>query len=474
MNATNKTYIQQKNLQSVQRPDYKMEIIEILRSNLIPKIKRERILAYHEKDIASTFTLLSEEERHRLYLILDTEDLANILEHSEHPETYISELGIRKKIDIMLQFEITTTIECFRRMEKGERTAILEMMNDEARREIIFLNSFDKEEIGSRMSTNYILLHSGLSIREAMHSLVEQAAEHDNISTIYVVDHDKAFIGAIDLKKLIIAREGTKLNAITMTSYPYVYANERIEDCISRMVDYSEDSIPVLDSKNKLCGVITSQEIMQLVDEELGDDYAKLAGLLSEEDLHEPLKKSIQKRLPWLVILLGLGLFVSGIVGMFENVVAHLPLIIAFQSLILDMAGNTGTQSLAVTIRVLMDEHINGRQKRHLIAKEANIGLINGIILGLLSFLLIGLYLIFIKGQPAITAFVVSFCTGTALLAAMFLASVSGTTVPLVFKKLHIDPAVASGPLITTINDLVAVVIYYGLTWILLIHILHL
>ncbi len=259
-----------------------------------------------------------------------------------------------------------------------------------------------------------------------------------------------------------------------MTSYPYVYANEQIDDCLGRIKDYSEDSIPVLDSDNKLIGVLTSQDVMELVDDEMGEDYAKLAGLSAEEDLKEPLKESIKKRLPWLVVLLGLGMVVSSVVGVFEGVVAQLPLIIAFQSLILDMAGNVGTQSLAVTIRILMDENVSGKQKFILVTKEARVGLTNGLILGILSFIFIGLYLVALKNQVVTAAFAISACIGIALLLAMILSSLSGTLIPLMFKKLKVDPAVASGPLITTINDLVAVVTYYGLAWILLINVLQL
>ena len=174
------------------------------------------------------------------------------------------------------------------------------------------------------------------------------------------------------------------------------------------------------------------------------------------------------------MVLLGLGLVVSSVVGMFEHVVAHLTLIVSFQSLILDMAGNVGTQSLAVTIRVLMDEQISGRQKLFLIGKEAHVGLVNGLILGMLSVVCIGLYLVALKGQTVMMAFSVSLCTGIALLVSILLSSICGTAVPLAFKKMNVDPAVASGPLITTINDLVAVVSYYGLAWLLLIRVLHL
>lgn len=469
-----KPTIQNEELITTQHPDYKSEVVTLLRSNLTPKIKQERILSYHENDIAAALDILTEEERNRLYHILDTDTLANVLEYSETPNTYINELGIRKRIDVLLHFEITTTVEYLRQMEKADRNMLLELMDNDIKREIILLSSFNEDEIGSKMTTNYISIHAGTSIRQAMRELIEQAADNDNISTLYVIDEEETLIGAVDLKDLIIARDNTDLDSITMTSYPYVYANEQIEDCIERIKDYSEDSIPVLDSDNKLKGVLTSQDITQLVDDEMGDDYAKLAGLSSEEDLQEPLKKSILKRLPWLIILLGMGLLVSSVVGIFEHVVAHLTLIISFQSLVLDMAGNVGTQSLAVTIRVLMDEKISGRQKLYLVGKEARIGLVNGMVLGILSFLFIGLYLVALKGQSILLAFAVSLCTGVALLVSILLSSIAGTVIPLVFKKLHIDPAVASGPLITTINDLVAVVTYYGLAWILLIYVLHL
>ena len=307
-----------------------------------------------------------------------------------------------------------------------------------------------------------------------MRELISQAADNDNISKIYVTDDEQTFYGAIDLKDLIISRENTDLEDIIMTSYPYVYAREMIEDCIERMKDYSEDSIPVLDNQNKILGVITAQDFVQVVDDEMGDDYAKLAGLSSEEELNEPVRESVKKRLPWLVILLGLGLVVSSVVGLFEGVVAQLTIVICFQSLILDMAGNVGTQSLAVTIRVLMDENLDGRQKIGLVWKEARVGLTNGLILGVFSFLAIGVYIGVIKHSPFPFAFAVSACIGAALLLAMIISSISGTVIPIIFNKAGVDPAVASGPLITTVNDLVAVVTYYGLAWIFLIQAMHL
>ncbi len=128
-----------------------------------------------------------------------------------------------------------------------------------------------------------------------MSSLIRQAAKNDNISTIFVVSSQQKFYGAIDLKDLIIARQDHPLEELVVTSYPYVYAEEEIDECIERLKDYSEDSVPVLDNDNRLLGVITSSSIIELVDDEMGEDYAKLAGLTAEEDLKEPLKESMKK-----------------------------------------------------------------------------------------------------------------------------------------------------------------------------------
>lgn len=334
-------------------------------------------------------------------------------------------------------------------------------------------SSYDAETVSSRISVNFVCIPNGISVKEAMRQLIVQAACSDNISTIYVVDNNNVFLGAIALKDLIIARDGQSLDEFTVTSYPYVYAAEPIEACIPRIRKYAGDSIPVLDDRNRLLGVLTAQDLSEIIGDEMSEDYARLAGLQSEEDLLEPLSKSIVKRLPWLLVLFGLGLIVSGVVGLFETVVASLTLIVFFQSLILDMAGNVGTQSLAITIRVLTDEDLSAKQKLSLALKEAKVAFFNGLILGMVSFICIGLYLRFFKGEALTVSFSVSFCTGVSLLVSMLLSGISGTVVPIIFKKLKIDPAVASGPFITTVNDLVAVVIYYGLAWILLINVLH-
>ena len=409
-----------------------------------------------------------------MYRILGDELTSEIFAYVEDVGKYIEEMDAEKAADIIESMDADDAVDVLDELDDGKSEEIFQLMNEDAREDVKLIHSYDEDEIGSRMTTNFIEIQRGSTIRQAMRELVTQAAENDNISTLYVSDTDGTFYGAIDLKDLIVAREYMNLEDLIQTSYPYVYAKENINECIEELKDYSEDSIPVLDNDKHIIGVITSQDIVEVVDEEMGEDYAKLAGLTAEEDLQEPLRESIKKRMPWLIVLLFLGLLVSSVVGIFEKVVAELTLIVCFQSLILDMAGNVGTQSLAVTIRVLMDEDISGKEKLQLIAKEMKIGFCNGTILGILSFICIGIFIAVVKGKGFYFGFAVSGCIGAALLLAMLISSAVGTCIPLFFKKINIDPAVASGPLITTINDLVAVITYYGLSWLFLLEILQL
>ncbi|WP_167956101.1 magnesium transporter [Anaerosporobacter faecicola] len=450
------------------------ELIAIITSKAADQEIREKLDDYHENDIAEALENLEEPERKRLYRILGVEKVSEIFTYLDDVGMYLEELDVQKAADIIENMDADDAVDALEEVDSSIREQLIQFMTKEAKDDIELIQSYDEDEIGSQMTTNYIEIDRSLTIRQAMKLLIEQAEDNDNISTIYVKDEKEKFYGAIDLKDLICARDYVELESLISTSFPFVRAHEKINDCIERLKDYAEDSIPVLDDTDTLIGVITSQNIVEVVDDEMGDDYAKLAGLTAEEDLNETLLQSMKKRLPWLFALLILGMVVSSVVGMFEKVVSQIALIVCFQSLILDMAGNVGTQSLAVTIRVLMDEQLTAKDKMKLVWKEIRIGFSNGLLLGVLSFLFIGLYIMILKGKSAVYAFSISACVAVALIVAMTISSFVGTTIPMFFHKIKVDPAVASGPLITTVNDLVAVVTYYGVAWILLIQVLNL
>ena len=461
----------------MQKKNYVQEILDIIHSGLPQAELAEKLSDYHENDLADALADLTAEERRKLYAILGVEQVAEIFSYLDDAEPYLKELPPEEAAQVVSHMDSDDAVDALDDLEEEDKEKIVHQMDKvdkDAADDVKLLLSYDEDEIGSCMTTNYICIRKDMTIRQAMSELVKQAGENDNISTLYVVDENERFYGAIDLKDLIVARADDSLEKLIARSYPYVTDHEKISDSIDRIVDYAERSLPVLNESGKLLGIITSADVVELVNDQMGDDYAKLGGLTSEEDLNEGVFQSVKKRLPWLVALLFLGMLVSSVVGAFESVVAVLPIVICFQSMVLDMAGNVGTQSLAVTIRVLVDENLTTSKKLHLLFKEMRVGLVNGALLAVMALGFLGVYIHFFKAYAWGQAFLLSGCVGISLIVAMVISSLVGTVIPMLFHKIHIDLAVASGPLITTINDLVAVVVYYGLAMIVLIEMFHL
>ncbi len=455
-------------------PDYVKELIRLIRSGTAGDALAAKLDNYHDNDISNALDELTAGERKILYHTLGDERVSEIFAYLDDPGKYLGELELERAADIIENMDADDAVDVLEEIDEETRKQLIELIDEESKEDIKLICSYEEDEIGSKMTTNFIEIGKSLTIKQAMRSLIAQAEENDNISTLFVEDDDGTFYGAIDLKDLIVARNYMDLESLITHSFPYVRDHETISDCIERLKDYAEDSIPVLNERSELIGVITAQDIVEVVDDELGDDYAKLAGMTEEADLEESLVESIKKRLPWLIVLLGLSMCVSTVTSLFEGVISQLAIIVSFQSVILGMSGNVGTQSLAVTIRLLMDENLETRQKVGMIFREMRIGFSNGLILGILSSALIGGYLCLLKGKAPQYAFAISLCAGIALLMAMTISSIVGTSVPMFFKRINIDPAVASGPLITTVNDLIGVVTYYGVAWLLLINFLHL
>ena len=375
---------------------YVEELIEIIRAGLSREDLVDWLFDYHDNDIADALELLTPEERKRLYSALGAERVAEIFVYLDDGDVYLKELSLKQQAKVISEMDSDDAVDILEEVDDDTKCKILGMLDKEASEDVQLLLSYDEDEIGSYMTTNFILIHNDLTVREAMRELVKQAGENDNISTIYVVDRAEQYYGAIEPQDLIIAREHTELEDLISRSYPYVVDHEKISECIEKIKDYAEDSIPVLLEDRSIGGIITTQDIVEIVDDEMGGDYAKLAGLTAEEDLNETTRESIRKRLPWLVIL---------------------------------------------TVMAL---------------------------------LFLGDYIHLFKGFSLGYSMMISACVGVSLVGAMVVASLVGTLTPIFFKKVGVDPAVASGPLITTINDLVTIVVYYGLVAVVLIDIIHL
>ncbi len=456
--------------------NYVEELLHLIKSNDEAHIKEE-LENYHESDIAECIPFLSKDEEEKLFRLLGDDRLSDVLSYASEIEEILEDLPEEKTADIVERMDADDAVDTLQELDEEDRENILSLMDKDAQEDVRLILSYDEDEIGSVMTTNYILVNKEDKVKDAMKKLIDQAKDNDNITTIFVEDNEHNFAGAIDLKDLICARKDTPLEDILIENYPTVDGHNKTSLCINDIRSYAEHLIPVLDN-NQLVGVITSDDITEVVDEEMSEDYHKFAAITSDSDIDEGVFTSLKKRLPWLILLLGLGLIVSMLISNFEAIIAALPVMVFFQSLILDMAGNAGTQSLAVTIRALSDEEITSKKKAILIFREVRVGLINGLLLGIISGFICFLYLyltrIPIHGEFNIQdTLIASLIVGSSLCIAMGLASFAGTMIPMLFKKIHVDPAVASGPLITTINDVVAVLCYYGLTFLLFYIYLH-
>lgn len=450
------------------------EIVDIINSENTTEEKIKLISQYHEHDIANSLKYLTKEQRLHLYKFLDDETVAEMFSYLDDVDDFISEITPKQASVIISNMDNDDAIDVLDELDEVTKNNIVDLLDKESKKDIDILYSYTDDQIGSKTTSNYITISKINSIKEAMRKVIMEAADNDNVSIIFVNNLDGTFYGGLELRDLIIARPTDDLLDLIKTSYPTFRGTEQIEDCVNELKEYALDQIPVLNENDKLIGVITQDDIVDVIDEQLGEDYAKLAGLSSEEDIDEKVSLSVRKRLPWLFILLGLGLINAVLTSLFENVVQTLALVVFFQSFVLGMSGNSGTQSLAVTIRTITDEKINGKIMRQMIWKELRIGFVDAFFIAITSFAVVIAFLAIRSGITnnifdSDVSFKLSFVVSISLLVAMTFSSANGCFVPLILNKFNIDPAVASGPFITTLSDAISVVLYYGLAYMLFI-----
>ena len=274
--------------------DFIQEILEIIRSNLPNEQIKEKLLEYHDSDIADVLDYLDEEERLRVARILGVEEVSEVITYMEEADVLLDQISNEKVADIIENLDADDAVDLLQEMEEEDQEKILDLIEDkEVREDIELILSFDEDEIGSLMTTNYITILETDSVSLAMKKLIEQASENDNISTIFVTKENGEFIGALQLNDLIIARKQDKLEDKIMYNYPSIEAKAKIDESINSIKEYYEDIIPVVDEKNILIGVLTANDLVELVTEEATEDYHRLAGLTEEEEVDESIFQSI-------------------------------------------------------------------------------------------------------------------------------------------------------------------------------------
>ena len=270
------------------------EIIDLIRNSTDDDALRLALEDYHDKDLAEALEELSAEERKKLYRIIGPERTGEVFSFvKDDVDTYINEISINEAAKIVEEMDTDDAVDLLEQVDDTIEEKLLAKMDDKVEEEIRLIQSYDDDELGSLMTTNFIKLNILYTVKQAMRELIKQSEDNDNIDTLYVVDNNGLFCGVVDLRDLIKARESDKFTELVITSFPVLYDHEKITDCLDEIREYSENSLPVLDQEQHLLGVITSTDIIETVDEEISDDYAKLGGLSSQEDLDEPLLQSL-------------------------------------------------------------------------------------------------------------------------------------------------------------------------------------
>ncbi|CAM3769040.1 magnesium transporter [Mesobacillus thioparans] len=432
-------------------------LLEALYSEKIDDFRAE-FLDLHPYDQAEFFSELEDEDRAKVYNFLSPEEMADLFENLEADEEdfkdVLAQMNPNYAADMLSNMYADDAVDVLNELDKDQVASYLTIMDEEAAQEIKDLLHYEEYTAGSIMTTEFIAISANQTVRSAMYILKKEAPRAETIYYIFVVDEEKRLAGVISLRDLIVADDETMIGEVMNDRVVSVSVGEDQEEVARMMRDYNFLALPVVDFQNHLLGIITVDDIIDVMEEEASDDYSKLAGIADLDTVDRNPLAAAKKRLPWLIILLFLGMFTASLIGRFEETLDQVAILAVFIPLIAGMAGNTGTQALAVAVRGIATGDLEKENKWSIILREAGTGLITGAVCGIL----VAFVVYFWKGE-----FFLGVLVGISIFVTLIFATLAGSLVPLLMHRLKIDPAVASGPFITTINDIISILIYFGI-----------
>jgi magnesium transporter len=422
------------------------------------KTFRDEYLMLHPYDRAVFYEKVNEDQRKMIYYFLSPQELAEIFETSEIDEDeykqFLQEMDTTYAADMISHMFVDNAVDVLKELDKAQVASYLTLMNKEAAAQIKSLLHYEEYTAGSIMTTEYVSIPQYSTVRSAMTILRNEAPSAETIYYVFVVDEDNRLTGVVSLRDLIITDEDTLIQSIMNERVVSVLVSDDQEDVARTTQDYNLLAVPVVDFKHHMLGIITVDDIIDVLDEEASDDYSKLAAVSNMDTFDKTSLSAAKKRIPWLLILLVLGMLTANLIDLFTDTISQVALLAAFIPLIAGTAGNSGTQALAVAVRGIATRDIEDESKVKLLLREAGTGLITGLVCAIF---VVGL--IFIWKQE----FIIALLVGAAILVSIFVATISGSFIPLFMHRMKVDPAVASGPFITTLNDVISIIIYLGL-----------
>ncbi|MBR4178219.1 MAG: magnesium transporter [Bacilli bacterium] len=432
------------------------KIQELIEEKKYQKI-REMLIEMNEHDIAEILEELPKKEVVKLFRLLPKDIAADVFSYLETDTQadVITSLSDAEAVDIINEMAADDATDLIDEMPANVVGKLLSKVDKETRRDINQLLKYPENSAGSVMTVEYLDFKEYNTIKDALRKIRQEYDEMETINTCFVTDKSRKLVGSVTLKDLVVNNDERTLSEIMnddVISVNTLMDQEKVAEVIK---DYDLTSVPVVDSENKLVGIITIDDIIDIIEEETTEDIEKMAAILPTEKSY--LKLSLidiwKSRIPWLLLLMVSATFTGKIIQHYEESLATMVILTSFIPMIMDTGGNAGGQASATIIRGLSLNDIEFTDILKVIWKEVRVALLIGITLAAANFL----KLIFIDGVTTTVAFVVCIT----LVFTVCVAKIIGCSLPILAKKIGFDPAVMASPFITTIVDAVSLIIYF-------------
>ncbi|MET4080436.1 magnesium transporter [Pedobacter sp. UYP30] len=412
---------------------------------------------YHASEIAILFERLSMGEQQYIINLLPSDlasEVISEMDEESHPEDLLFQLHPDKRTEIVEELDYDDATDIISYLEDHEQDEILKDLSDEDASNIRALLTYDEKTAGGLMNTDLICVNVNFTKKDAIDEIIRQSEEMEEFYTIYVVDDVERFMGIVSLKDIIKAKHNAKIIDLVKVDAVYVSPETDQEEVAYLISQYNLTSIPVIDRNHKLLGRVTFDDVIDVMEEESTEDILKISGVSEDEELSGNWVEAVKSRLPWLIINLATAFLASSVVRYFDPTIKLIPSLAAYMTIIAGMGGNAATQALAVTVRRISLYDLTDKQAYNTVLKELTVGFINGAVNGLIVFA----FAFFFDDNPMLG--LVIFCAMTGNLV---IAGVTGAGIPLILKRVGIDPAIASSIIITTFTDVFGFLLILGL-----------
>lgn len=431
----------------MQKQNYE-ELIEHLRENLQSNRTEEAVallLTLHPVDQAEVFNLLEEDERDFLLPQIDIEDAADLLEELEDEEAVeaVDALSTERLADVLDEMEPDEAADILGDLPPEQASEVLAQMEEAS--DVLPLLAYPDESAGGLMTTAYVALRRYTKVDQAINFLRQVTPQTDIPYYLYVVDREKRMLGVVSLRNLVVSSPDTLMEEIMDPDIIYVRVTTDQEEAARVMSRYDLAALPVVDDFMRLVGVITHDDIVDVLEDEATEDIYRLA-IVTDSDLEpeSPVRDHLRGRLPWMFLNMLTALFASWVVTNFQEVIAQVAVLAAFQSVIAGLGGNTGSQNVVMIVRAMALGKMDSKKIWQVMGRQIIIGLLQGLAVGLIAGVGIMLWQ---------KNFHLGFVVFLAMIANMVIAGIIGTLVPFLLKALGMDPALASTVLVTAATD---------------------